>query len=45
MWYVHDFMALRSALGEVTKPNQLGRARQYQALIRRSFSQGKFCVD
>ena len=38
--HVHDFMALRSALGEFAQNPTGWAGRQYQALIRRGFSRG-----
>ena len=38
--HVHDFMALRSSLGEVVQNPTGWSGRQYQALIQRGFGQG-----
>ena len=43
--HVHDFMALRSALGEFAQNPTGWTGRQYQALIRRGFSQGSYFVS
>ena len=43
--HVHDFMALRSALGEFAQNPTGWTGRQYQALIRRGFSQGNYFVS
>ena len=43
--HVHDFMALRSALGEFTQNPTSWSGRQYQALIRRGFSHGNCFVS
>ena len=43
--HVHDFMALRSALGEVAQNPTGWAGRQYQALIRRGFSGGSCFVS
>ena len=43
--HVHDFMALRSALGEFAQNPTGWAGRQYQALIRRGFSQGSYFVS
>lgn len=43
--HVHDFMALRSALGEFTQNRTGWAGRQYQGLIRRGFSQGNYFVS
>lgn len=42
--HVHDFMALRSALGEFAQNPTGWAGRQYQALIRRGFSRGNCFV-
>ncbi len=39
--HVHDFMALRSALGEYPQNPTRWSGKHYQALIRRGFAQGK----
>jgi glycosyltransferase involved in cell wall biosynthesis len=39
--HVHDFLALRSALGEIPKNPTGWTGRQYQAMIRRGFSKGQ----
>ena len=39
--HVHDFMALRSALGEYPQNPTGWSGKHYQALIRRGFAQGK----
>jgi glycosyltransferase involved in cell wall biosynthesis len=39
--HCHDFMALRSALGEIPENPTGWTGRQYQQLIRRGFSNGK----
>lgn len=43
--HVHDFMALRSALGEFVQNPTGWAGRQYQALIRRGFSRGSCFVS
>ena len=43
--HVHDFMALRSALGEFAQNPTGWAGRQYQALIRRGFAQGNYFVS
>ena len=43
--HVHDFMALRSALGEFAQNPTGWAGRQYQALIRRGFSGGSCFVS
>ena len=43
--HVHDFMALRSALGEFAQNPTGWAGRQYQALIRRGFSRGSCFVS
>lgn len=43
--HVHDFMALRSALGEFAQNPTGWAGRQYQALIRRGFSRGSYFVS
>ncbi|CDS52606.1 Glycosyltransferase [Polaromonas sp. CG9_12] len=43
--HVHDFMALRSALGEFSQNPTGWAGRQYQALIRRGFSRGRHFVS
>jgi len=43
--HVHDFMALRSALGEFAQNPTGWFGRQYQALIRRGFSRGDCFVS
>jgi len=43
--HVHDFMALRSALGEFAQNPTGWAGRQYQALIRRGFSKGSYFVS
>ena len=43
--HVHDFMALRSALGEFAQNPTGWAGRQYQALIRRGFSRGSNFVS
>ena len=43
--HVHDFMALRSALGEFAQNPTGWAGRQYQGLIRRGFSQGNYFVS
>lgn len=39
--HVHDFMALRSSLGEVSENRTGWSGRRYQAFIRRGFNHGK----
>jgi glycosyltransferase involved in cell wall biosynthesis len=39
--HVHDFMALRSSLGEFPQNPASWSGRQYQAMIRRGFNQGQ----
>jgi glycosyltransferase involved in cell wall biosynthesis len=39
--HVHDFMALRSALGEIPENPTSWTGKQYQAMIRRGFSAAK----
>jgi glycosyltransferase involved in cell wall biosynthesis len=39
--HCHDFMALRSALGEIAENPTSWTGRKYQELIRRGFSKGK----
>jgi glycosyltransferase involved in cell wall biosynthesis len=43
--HCHDFMALRSALGEIAENPLTWTGRQYQALIRRGFSKGKHFIS
>jgi len=43
--HVHDFMALRSALGEFAQNPTGWSGRRYQALIRRGFSRGNCFVS
>ena len=43
--HVHDFMALRSALGEFVQNPTGWTGRKYQALIRRGFSRGSCFVS
>lgn len=43
--HVHDFMALRSALGEFPQNPTSWSGRQYQALIRRGFGYGRCFVS
>lgn len=43
--HVHDFMALRSALGEFVQNPTGWSGRQYQALIRRGFGWGRCFVS
>jgi len=43
--HVHDFMALRSALGEFSENPTGWTGRQYQRLIRRGFEQGRVFVS
>jgi len=43
--HVHDFMALRSSLGEFVQNPMAWSGRQYQAMIRRGFGQGKAFIS
>jgi len=43
--HVHDFMALRSSLGEFVQNPTGWSGRQYQAMIRRGFEQGQVFVS
>jgi len=43
--HCHDFMALRSALGEIAENPLTWTGQQYQALIRRGFSKGKHFIS
>jgi glycosyltransferase involved in cell wall biosynthesis len=43
--HVHDFMALRSSLGEFPQNPTGWTGRQYQALIRRGFGRGRYFVS
>jgi glycosyltransferase involved in cell wall biosynthesis len=43
--HVHDFMALRSSLGEFIQNPTAWSGRQYQALIRRGFGHGRGFVS
>lgn len=43
--HCHDFLALRSALGEIPENKTSWTGRQYQDLIRRGFSQGKYFIS
>ncbi len=43
--HCHDFMALRSALGEISENPTGWTGRQYQQLIRRGFSKGKHFIS
>ena len=43
--HVHDFMALRSALGEFPQHSTGWTGRQYQALIRWGFGRGKHFIS
>lgn len=43
--HVHDFMALRSALGEFVQNPTGWSGRQYQALIRRGFGHGQAFIS
>ncbi|MBA4058378.1 MAG: mannosyl transferase, partial [Marivirga sp.] len=43
--HCHDFMALRSALGEIPENPTGWTGRQYQQLIRRGFSSGKHFIS
>src|SRR5688572_4019691 len=43
--HCHDFMALRSALGEIPENPTSWTGRQYQNLIRRGFSKGKYFIS
>jgi glycosyltransferase involved in cell wall biosynthesis len=43
--HTHDFMALRSALGEIPQNPTGWTGRQYQAMIRRGFSKAKCFIS
>jgi glycosyltransferase involved in cell wall biosynthesis len=43
--HCHDFMALRSALGEIQENPTAWTGRQYQNLIRKGFSRGKHFIS
>jgi len=43
--HVHDFMALRSALGEYPQNKTGWMGKQYQAMIRRGFAYGKSFIS
>lgn len=43
--HCHDFMALRSALGEIPENPTSWTGRQYQNLIRKGFSKGKHFIS
>ncbi|HEX6890117.1 MAG TPA: glycosyltransferase family 1 protein [Chryseolinea sp.] len=43
--HCHDFMALRSALGEIPENPTSWTGRQYQNLIRKGFSKGRYFIS
>jgi glycosyltransferase involved in cell wall biosynthesis len=43
--HCHDFMALRSALGEIEENPTAWTGRQYQNIIRKGFSKGKYFIS
>jgi len=43
--HCHDFLALRSALGEIPENPTGWTGRQYQAYIRRGFSRGRYFIS
>jgi glycosyltransferase involved in cell wall biosynthesis len=43
--HCHDFLALRSAIGEIPENPTGWSGRQYQEMIRRGFSRGKYFIS